>query len=173
MPSHVYGVIACSRCKEVWSVELANRTSSCPRCNQHVHLARRRRLWEGNNPREAQAATATLRAQVQHGVNPDALQDQMEKLAHPERLVQHDSLEDAASAQARDVTNLSKRAERVTLWLGRLCGTVDHDQLIAAFSKAGIPRERGEREVLRMLVSDYIYEPHAGQYAVLGDDGSA
>lgn len=161
-----YAVVACSGCKQPWSVALRGRTASCPRCTRRVELDRRTRLWEGDDAREARSAAASLRAALAQGI-PVEVANRRLREADPEPVVRHDSPVDAAAAQARRTTNLSERADEVAAWLSRLLGPTDHDTFVAALEKAGIPRPRAEREVVRMLAADVIYEPRAGSYVSL------
>lgn len=165
-PVPAYAVVACSGCKQAWSVELRSRTASCPRCARRVELDRRTRLWEGDDAREARSAAASLRAALTQGV-PVPVANQRLRDADPEPVARHDSPVEAAAAKGRSVTNLSERADEVAAWLTRLLGPTDHDTLLAALEKAGLTRARAEREVVRMLATDVLYEPRAGSYASL------
>lgn len=159
-------VVACSGCKRPWTVELRSRTASCPGCGKRVDLDRRTRLWEGTDAREARSAAASLRAALAQGV-PVEVANRRLRDADPEPVVRHDSPVDAAAAQARAITNQSDRADEVAAWLTRLLGPTDHDTFVAALEKAGLSRERAEREIVRMLACDVVYEPRAGSYASL------
>lgn len=114
--------------------------------------------------REAQAAAGRLRAAMAQGVG---LAEAEEAIRPPEPLARHDSPVEAAAAQARQVRNLSGRADRVALWLTRLQGDVAHDAYVDALGMAGLDRARAEKEIVRMLATDVIYEPRAGAYRAL------
>lgn len=159
-----FAVIACSRCKHPWAVELRHATATCPRCQSGVDLARRRRFWEGESGREAQAAAASVAARMQGGdVGAEAVQARL----GPEP-ARHDDPLDAAAAKARGVTSKSGRAEEVLHWLTRLQEGASHDDAVEALVRAGLTRERAEKEIVRMLAGDVIFEPRAGRYRSLG-----
>lgn len=159
-----FAVVACSLCRQPWAVELRHAEASCPACRASFPLAERRRLWQGDDAREAQAAVAHHRAALSGG--PAAVA--AVAAAHPRRPEpRHDSPGDAAAAQAAGIVNKSARAEAVALWMTRLVGAVPHAELVAAMGKADIPRDRAEREVVRMLATDLLLEPRAGHYRVL------
>lgn len=156
-----FAVVACSTCRSAWAVELRHATSTCPACNGEVDLRGRSKLWMGDDARQAQAAVAHHRAALAGGLQ--AVQQLKPHRAEP----RHDSPADAAAAQAGGIVNKSARAEAVALWMTRLLGLVPHGELVAAMAKAGIPAERAEREVVRLLATDLMMEPRAGHYRVL------
>lgn len=117
----------------------------------------RTHLWTGDNGRAAAAAAASLRAKAAGA--PD--------LSPNEPMPRHDCLSDAAAAQARGLVNKSRRAEAVALWMNRLGGDALHADLVEAMVAAGLDAERAEREIVRMLATDYLGEPRAGRYRVL------
>jgi hypothetical protein len=156
-----YGVVACTRCRLPWAVELRHETASCPGCHASYALADRKLLWHGEDGRAAQAAVAHHRAALSGGLAAVAGL----KPKRPE--ARHDSPADAAAAQAAGIVNLSARAEAVALWMTRLVGPTPHGQLVDAMGKAGIDRTRAEREVVRMLATDLLLEPKAGSYRIL------
>lgn len=82
-------------------------------------------------------------------------------------LVQHDSAVDAAAAKANAVVNKSQKAELVALWLTRLQGPSSHNDHLAAMRKAGLDAERADKEIVRMLAMDVVFEPKAGVYQCL------
>lgn len=156
-----YAVVACTQCKEPWAVELRHKTSSCPRCQKSVDLAKRTRLWQGDSPQDARRAIQTLRADLAGGrEHVVALQD-----ARP--VPRHDSPVAAAAAKANAVVNKSQKAEAIALWLTRLVGDASHAQYLDALRMAGLDRERAEKEITRMLAMDVTYEPRAGHYRSL------
>ena len=158
-PQARFAVLACP-CGERWAAETRHAAVSCPRCGQAADLATRKRLWQGDGATEARAAAAALRA---HAAGADPL-----LLEAAPREARHDSLADAAAAKARAITNRSDRAEAVALWLTRLAGQPTHAELVDALGKAGLDKARAEREVTRMLATDYLMEPRAGSYKVIG-----
>lgn len=160
-------VVACSRCHTAWAVELRNKTSSCPRCPAMVDLRKRRRLWEGDAPGDARQAAAALNTAMAQGRPLEEAAATVTALADPEPVPRHDSPVDAAAAKARAVTNKSDRAEAVLEWLTRLQGASSDEDTLEALQKAGIPPERAEKEVVRMLAGDIIFEPRAGWYQSL------
>ncbi len=85
-------------------------------------------------------------------------------LRGPEPLVRHDDPLDAAAAKARAVRNLSERAELLALWGTRLMDGLDHDILMEGLRRAGLPGDRAQKEIVRMLATDVIFEPRPGQY---------
>ena len=123
----------------------------------------RARLWLGDDARQAQAAAAHHRAALSGGLHAVQVQESSRQRS-PSR---HDSPADAAAAQAGGIANKSARAEAVALWMTRLVGLVPHADLVAAMGKAGLPAERAEREVVRLLATDLMMEPRAGHYRVL------
>ena len=154
-----YAVLPCP-CGELWAAELRHASVSCPRCGQAADTATRKRLWQGDDAAAARKAAGTLRAQA---AGADA------RLLEPEpRAVRHDSPADAAAAKASGITNKSDRAEAVALWMTRLVGQPTHGQLVDALQRAGLDKARAEREVTRMLAMDYLMEPRAGSYKVIG-----
>lgn len=160
-------VVACSDCKTAFSVELRHKTATCPRCPTMVDLRRRRRLWEGDAPEDARQAVVGLNAALRQGLGEQEAGAALAALTLPEQTPKHDSVLDAAAAKARAVTNMSQRAETVALWLHRLQGPTSDEQFMDALQKAGLPAERAEREIIRMLACDIIYEPRVGAYAIL------
>ncbi len=126
----------------------------------------RRRLWEGEDGREAQRVAAELATQMATlhrgagALHPPPLEP-------PRPLVQHDTPVDAAAAAGRRERNASRRAEAVTVALTRLLGEHDHAETLSALQRAGIPAARAEQEIVRMLATDYLFEPRVGHYRVL------
>lgn len=158
-----FAVVACSACRQPWAVELRHAEAACPACKAKAPLASRVHLWSGDDARAAQAAVAHHRAALAGG----AVAVASLQARRPD--ARHDSPGDAAAAQAAGLVNKSARAEAVALWMTRLVGATPHAELIAAMGKAGIPPERAEREVVRMLATDLLMEPRAGHYRLLGD----
>jgi len=157
----MYAVVACSRCRNPWAVELRNATASCPACGAEADLARRTRLWEGDSPQEAQAAVAQARLQA---AGPQAILH-MQRLAATARPARgHDSPVDAAAAAGTGVRNRSERAEAVARAYGRLCADIPHADLVEALTRAGLEPARSAVEVTRMLACDVLLEPRAGTY---------
>lgn len=161
-----FAVVACSSCKAPWAVDLRHAKVSCPRCRAPAELRKRRRLWEGGGAAEAQAAAAHLAAALSRGEPGDALQ-QVGALADDRPLPRHDSTVDAAAAKGRAVRNASARADEVAAWMTRLSGGSSHEELVAALCKAGLSADRAEREIVRMLATDVVFEPRPGQYQAL------
>lgn len=157
-------VVACSRCNAPWTVELRNATSTCPRCQKNVDLRRRRRLWEGDAPEDARQATAAISTALAQGRPFEEAAQAVTTLQDPAPVPKHDSPVDAAAAKARGITNKSDRAEAVLQWLTELEGTVADADALAALQKAGLTLPRAEKEIVRMLASDVIFEPRAGWY---------
>lgn len=154
-----FAVLSCA-CGEPWAAETRHAKVSCPRCGHAADLATRQRLWQGDDATAARAAAATLRAQAAGALE--------STLAVPAKPARHDSPADAAAAQAAGITNKSDRAETVALWMTRLVGATRHADLLDALQRAGIDSARAEREILRMLATDYLTEPRAGSYRVIG-----
>ncbi len=148
-------------------MDLRSKTSRCPGCQTAVDLDRRRRLWEGDDARDAQAAAGRVRLELAAGQAAPAQQALLEEMALPQA-PRHDSPVDEAAARARAVTNKSQRADAVALWLTRLQGQASHDDYLGALSQAGLERTRAEKEIVRMLACDVVYEPRAGYYQALG-----
>jgi hypothetical protein len=156
-----YAVVACSACRKPWVLETRHARVTCPSCSTPVESASRARLWQGDSAAEAQAAAAHHRAALAGGsAAVAALQPH-----RPEP--RHDSPADAAAAQAAGIANKSARAEMVALWMTRLVGLVPHADLVDAMAKAGLPLDRAEKEVVRLLATDVMVEPRAGAYRVL------
>lgn len=162
----MFAIIACKGCQEPWAVELRNAGASCPRCQKRNEIRKRTRLWEGPNARDAQSAAVHLRTQMAKGIEPEIALKSF-KMAQEDAVPRHDSPIDAAAAKARAVTNKSQRADAVALWLTRLVGDVDHMGYLDALERAGLERTRGEKEIVRMLAGDVIFEPQAGRYRCL------
>ncbi len=160
-PWPVYAVIACSACRMPWLIELRHATASCPRCQKRVDVARRTRLWQGEDQRQAQAAVAAHRAAMATG---QPVAQIVEALRPEEPLARHDDPLDAAAAQARQARNLSERADLLALWGTRLMDGLDHDILMEGLRRAGLPGERAAKEIVRMLATDVIFEPRPGHY---------
>lgn len=79
-------------------------------------------------------------------------------------VARYDDPVDAAAAKARGTINKSERADLVLLWLTRLQASVAHDDAIRSLRRAGLDAERSEKEIIRMLAGDVIFEPKAGFY---------
>ena len=154
-----FAVVACSRCREPWAIDLRHKTVACPRCQTRVDVARRTRLWQGDDARSAAQAAASLRSGDGAA--------QVHALADHRPVPRHDSPVDAAAAKANAVINKSQKAETIALWLTRLVGAASHDDHIAAMRQAGLASDRAEQEIVRMLATDVIYEPRAGHYQAL------
>ena len=163
-----YAVVACSGCGQAWNVEQRHERVSCPRCRKNVELERRARLWQGDSATEARGAAASIRAALAQKI-PVEIANQRIREARESAVARHDSPLDAAAAKGRTVRNLSARADEVAAWLTRLLGPTEHAQFVEALVKAGIPAERAEKEVVRMLSTDVIYEPRAGSYSSLSE----
>jgi hypothetical protein len=164
-----YAVVACSRCKAPWAVELRHAKSACPRCHTAVDLARRARLWEGPSAARAREAAAAHAAALAQGITAARATELEQTLLADRPVARHDSAIDAAAAQARSKRNLGARAELVALWLTRLSDGASHAELLQALGKAGLGPERAEQEIARMLAADIIFEPRAGFYRALAD----
>ncbi len=160
-------VVVCSRCHRAWSAESRHHHSSCPRCPASVDLRRRRRFWEGDDAATARQAAAAVNAALEQGIDPQDAAEAIRLLAPEERTARHDSAIDAAAAKARPLVNKSQRAEAVALWLTRLQGPSSDDDYMAALRKAGLAHERAEKEIIRMLACDVVFEPRPGHYAAL------
>lgn len=161
VPRVLYAVIACSACRMPWLIELRHATVSCPTCQTRVDVQRRRRLWEGADQQAARVAVGAHRAAMATGEDPATIAKALE----PEQpLVRHDDPLDAAAAQARQARNLSERADLLALWGTRLMEGLDHAILMEGLRRAGLPGDRAEKEIVRMLATDVIYEPRPGQY---------
>lgn len=161
-------VIACSRCRNAWSVDVATATSRCQGCGRQTIVASRRRLWQGDDARAAATAAGAIRAAIAQGRPPDEAATVAAALAPPARDAKHDSPLDAAAAKARAFVNQSQRAEAVALWLTRLIGAATEDDYVAALRRAGLSGRRAEKEIIRMLACDVIIEPAPGRYRALG-----
>ncbi len=161
-----YAVVGC-QCGNVWSVELRHATTTCTHCRKTVDLARRRRLWQGDDLQAAQSAAAAMRTARAQGVPEKQAAAAVASLEPPQPLARHESSIDAAAAKAHGITNKSARAEAVALWMTRLEGPTGEDDLLAAMKKAGLPLQRAEKEIVRMLACDILYEPTVGKYAAL------
>ncbi len=122
---------------------------------------RRTRLWQGDDLRQAQAAVALHRAAMAQGTTLQAAQSALRPDAP---LPRYDDPVDAAAAKARGTINKSERAELVLLWLTRLQESVPHDDAVRSLRRAGLDDERSEKEIVRMLAGDVIFEPKAGFY---------
>jgi hypothetical protein len=157
-----YAVVACRQCNNAWAVDRRNATASCPHCNAKADRQHQLALWEGEDARAAQAATAQKRAAAGgvHG-------QQLAMLAAPVRMPRHDSVLDAAAAQVRHVTNKSDRAEAVARWMERLASPFRHEDLIAALERAGLDAKRCHDEVIRLLSNDILLEARPGLYRVI------
>lgn len=162
----MFAVIACRRCREPWAVETRHAATACPRCSARNQLRKRVHLWEGDDAREAQAAAVHLRTEMAKGVAPGTALVTFQT-AKKEEVPRHDSPVDAAAAKARALVNKSERADAVALWLTRLLGQAHHDTYLETLQKAGIDAVRAEKEIVRMLATDIIYEPLAGRYQTL------
>ncbi len=104
---------------------------------------------------------AAHRAAVAQGTTLEAAQFVLK----PDKPVpRYDDPVDAAAAKARGTINKSERADIVLLWLSRLQETAEHDDAIRSLLRAGLDADRAEKEIIRMLACDVIYEPKAGSY---------
>lgn len=159
-----YAVVARSRCRMPWAVDLRHARATCPRCQTGADLARRRRLWEGDDARAAQAAAAHVAAACSA---PEGQALEQVRLTAEPQLPRHDVPTDAAAAQARRVRGTCARADAVAAWLTRLQGGAEHDELVATLVKAGLDASRAEKEVVRMLACDVLFEPRPGFYQAL------
>lgn len=151
-----FAVLACP-CGQRWAVETRHETVRCPGCAKVHEAGRRTPLWLGET---AQEATRAVQEALAHAAG-------VPIPATVPRVARHDSPRDAAAAQASSVINKSARAERVALWMTRLVGQPSHDELVDALQRAGLDRLRAEREIVRMLATDYLVEPRAGTYRTL------
>ncbi len=142
-------------------MELRHATVSCPRCHKRVEVKRRTRLWQGDDLKEARSAVALHRAAAAQGTSLEAASFSLRPDAPVPR---YDDPVDAAAAKGRGTTNKSDRADLVLLWLTRLQEDVPHDDAIRALRRSGLDAERAEKEVVRMLAGDVIFEPRAGSY---------
>jgi hypothetical protein len=115
-----------------------------------------RLAWTGDDPAEASAAVARLRA------GPGST------LVQPPRVPRHDDRLDAAAAQARGLPP-SRRADAVAYALSLLAGEpgMPHGELTEAMERAGLEPARAEREVVRLLATDRLVEPRPGRYRLL------
>lgn len=161
-----YAVVGC-QCGNVWSIELRHATTTCTSCRKTADVSRRRRLWQGDNLREAQSAAAAMRTARAQDLPEAEAHQAVQALHPPQPLARHDSPIDAAAAKAHGIVNKSARAEAVALWMTRLLSQPTEDELMQAMRKAGLDGERAEREIVRMLAADVMYEPRVGHYAVL------
>lgn len=161
-----YAVVGC-QCGNVWSIELRHATTTCTTCRKTVDVARRRRLWQGDDLREAQAQAAAMRTARAQDLPESSAGAAVQALQPPQPLARHDSPIDAAAAKAHGITNKSARAEAVALWMTRLLGQPSEDDLMQGMRKAGLDGARAEKEIVRMLAADVMYEPRVGHYAVL------
>ncbi len=84
----------------------------------------------------------------------------------PPRTPRHDDPLDAAAAQARGLPP-SRRAEAVATALSALKGDLAHAEFTEALLRAGLPAERVEKEVVRLLATDRLMEPSPGRYRLL------
>jgi DNA-directed RNA polymerase subunit RPC12/RpoP len=162
-----YAVIACSQCRNPWLIELRHTNVACPGCRHRVAVARRTRLWQGDSMNEAQQAVALHRAAFAQDTNIVAAAAIMRM---PSPLARHDDPLDAAAAKCKAIRNASARADELGKWLTRLVGQASHDTWLDGLSRAGLDPERAQKELVRMLATDVIFEPRAGFYAHLGSD---
>lgn len=162
-----FAVVGCSTCKQAWAVEARHGTTTCPGCRGSRPAKRRRALWSGDSAVDAQKATAAIRAALAQGLPVDQAAAAAQALRPVDALPKHDNVLDAAAAKARGLRNASDRAEAVMLWLGRLAGPLPENDVLEALGKAGLGHDRAEKEIVRMLAGDVIYEPRAGYYEVL------
>lgn len=161
-----YAVVGC-QCGNAWSVELRHATTTCQKCRSTLDLKRRRRIWQGDDMREAQAAAGRFRTALAQGLPEKESERAMQVLEPAQPLVRHDSPLDAAAAKAVGIINKSARAEAVALWTTRLLGPTGEDDLMQCMGKAGLDAARAEKEIVRMLAMDIMYEPKVGHYAML------
>ena len=161
-----FAVISCG-CQNAWAVELRSTTSRCTRCGRTTDLAKRQRHWTGDDAKAAARAVGAVRTALAQGLSIDEAGNAANALLLDPRPVRHDSPTDAAAAKAREHTNHGDRAENVALWLTRLQGPTDEATYLDALQKAGLSLERAQKEIIRMLACDIIYEPQAGRYAAL------
>lgn len=162
-----YAVVACSECDTAWAVDLRYKTSRCPRCPALVDLRRRKRFWQGDSPSDARQAAAALNTAIAQGRPVEEAAAAFDALADPRPVPRHDSAVDAAAAKAAVVVNKSQKAEVVALWLSRLQGDASEDDFVGAMHRAGVDRTRAEKELVRLLACDVVYEPVAGRYRAL------
>jgi hypothetical protein len=125
-------------------------------------------LWQGGSAHEAATAAAAVRAAILQGRTPEDAATAVAAIAPAPRDARHDSPLDAAAAKARAFVNKSQRADAVALWLTRLLGAATEDDYLATLHRAGLSAPRAEKEILRMLACDVIFEPSPGRYQALG-----
>ncbi len=154
-----FAVIACSGCRTPWVIETRAGKVRCPNCTKAAEVKRRTRLWAGDDANEARVAAGEFRAKMVWGESAPA-----PPTPQPAR---HDDPLDAAAAKASGVRAVTAKAEAVALWLTRLMGEASHDEYVEAMGRAGIPRQRAEKEVVRMLATDVVFEPRTGSYRLL------
>lgn len=161
-----FAVISCG-CQNAWAVDLRHAKSRCTRCGKTAELAKRQRHWTGDDAQDARRAAGAIRTALGQGRPIEDAAQAAASLTIDARPVGHDSPADAAAAKARDLTNQSDRAEAVALWLTRLQGPSDDAVYLDSLQKAGLSRDRAQKEIIRMLACDVIFEPKAGMYAAL------
>jgi len=59
-----YGVIACSKCKRVWGINLLTKTTICPACGKRYMIGRRQILYTASDPKKLQQAIAQIQEYI-------------------------------------------------------------------------------------------------------------
>lgn len=112
----------------------------------------------GENARRAREAVQSLSGQEGNRAIAMLQQDPVRK---------HDSPAAAAAAKARIIANPSKKAELILQTLTKVLGDVPENDALRAMRDAGLTSERAEKELVRMLACDEIFEPRLGYYRSL------
>lgn len=169
-----YGVVVCTRCRHAKGIDRTARTTTCGRCSAKHETAKLRLFYATGDPVVLQDAVGVVEAKVTGGdvalVDVDALRAEIEARnpggaarkgpaddAEPEDLVQY-----AASLVATVVSKPKKADGIVEALDDALPEGVPVELVERAFVAAGLPFERAEKELRRMLVQDELYEPRPG-----------
>ncbi len=155
-----FAAIVCPDCRRAWTVERRHETVTCPRCGHTTAQASRKPIWTGDDVSGAQEALT-----LHHG-GIAALAASQRPPNRAARLP-HDSAVAAAASRGTGIINKSERAEAVARALASAPQTAGHADLRLALEHAGLERERAESEIVRMLATDILMEPRAGQYTLV------
>lgn len=152
----MYQVVACPRCRRAKVVEPGRKQSTCGLCSRTLALRDLRAFATVGTLEEAQMAAGAVNAKLSGREREFA---QALVPAAP-RVARHDDRFAAAAANARRFSSEKDRADAVA----RALGDFGEDDLRRAFAVAGLPIDKVEAHLKRMLVADVVFEPRAGVY---------
>ncbi|MEA3199253.1 MAG: hypothetical protein QOE90_681 [Thermoplasmata archaeon] len=152
----LYAVVACSRCRRGFVVEEGRKQATCAHCSRTLDLANVRAFHRGEDLEEARAALGQLNARLS-----GRAEEYARAFVPPApRPASHDDAHQAAAAAARRAVSEKDRADAVA----RALGEFGLDDLARAFALAGLPTQKAEAHLARMLAAQVVFEPRPLRY---------